>query len=388
MERKIKILLVVTQSDWGGAQRYVFDLATNLNKEKFTVIVAAGASPDGELFRRLKEKSIRTIFLQNLRRSFGPFANLKFTAELRRLIAAEKPDIIHFNSTNAGVFGPPAAKIFPAAPPAPKVVYTAHGFPFNEPGIFKKILYVPLEFFAGFFRDKIICVSEADRHSALKYRIAPPGKLAVVHNGVDPNFPFFSAEEARRRLGISLRNGELLIGAIVNFYPNKGLEYLIDAAALVLKNRPNVKFILVGAGPEKEKLEKQIRNLNVQNEFSLLPYQEDGGRFLPAFDVVVSSSVKEGLPYALIEAALAGRPVVAADTGGCGEIVKDGETGILVPAKNPEKLAEAIEALIGDEKLRKRMGEDARRRAEKEFAIERMIGETERVFENLATDGF
>ncbi|MEK7520998.1 MAG: glycosyltransferase, partial [Patescibacteria group bacterium] len=136
------------------------------------------------------------------------------------------------------------------------------------------------------------------------------------------------------------------------------------------------------------KLEKQIRNLNVQNEFSLLPYQEDGGRFLPAFDVVVSSSVKEGLPYALIEAALAGRPVVAADTGGCGEIVKDGETGILVPAKNPEKLAEAIEALIGDEKLRKRMGEDARRRAEKEFAIERMIGETERVFENLATDGF
>ncbi len=383
MERKTKIFLIVTQSGWGGAQRHVFDLAANLSKEKFSVAVGAGGDPNGELFQRLKERGIRTIFLKNLRRSFSPFANYRFMAELRRLLAAEKPDIVHFNSTNAGVFGSIAAKLFPAVSPAPKVIYTAHGFPFNEPGILKKVIFVPLEFLAGFFRDKIICVSEADRRSAAEYKIAPAKKIAVVRNGIGPNFPFFSAEEARRRLDISPRKGELLVGAAVHFYPNKGLEYLIAAAAIVLKNRPNVKFILIGDGPEKAELEAKILKLNIRDGFFLLPYQKNGGRFLPAFDIVVSSSVKEGLPYALIEAAFAGRPVVATAAGGCGEIVADKKTGILVPIKNPSKMAEAIETIVDDEQLRKLMGEKAKERAEKEFTLERMIRETEEIFDGL-----
>ncbi|MBI5147541.1 MAG: glycosyltransferase family 4 protein [Parcubacteria group bacterium] len=372
----MKILFVITQSGWGGAQRYVFDLAANLDGEKFSAAVAAGSDPNGELLRRLEGIGIRTIFLPTLKRSFSPFANLKFMAELRRLIAAEKPDVVHFNSTNAGIFGPIAAKLISPVSPPPKIIYTAHGFPFNEPGIVKKLLYVPLEFFAGFFRDKIICVSEADRRSALKYRIAPPEKLTVIHNGIDPNFPFLSKEEARRQLGIPQDN-RLLAGAVVNFYPNKGLGYLIAAATLVLKKHPNVRFALVGDGPEKAAIEAKIRDLKIWNEFPLFPYRENGGRFLPAFDVVVSSSVKEGLPYLLLETGIAGLPTVATNVGGCGEIIKDGETGFLVPPKNPRKLAEAIETLIGDEKLRGQMGENAKNRAEKEFNLERMIRETE-----------
>ncbi len=384
-----KILYIITQSEFGGAQKNVLDLAARL-KDSYDILVAVGADGSGGFFDWLEEKNVRFVKLHWLRRSdFNPIADLFGLWEIFRLIKKERPDIVHLHSSKAGFSGSIAAKVLGV-----KVVYTVHG------AVFEAAFWAPtrkfylwLEKFSARFKNKIICVSQNDKRLWLKYKAAPEKKLVVIHNGIDYyNLNFFPKDEAREKIfglcaplfeaargsGTNLK----IVGAIANLYPEKGLSYLIQAAAQVTKNYQNVIFVVIGEGLERPLLEEMIKEYQVGAKFILAGAINEAWRYLKAFDIFMLPSIKEGLPYTILEAMAAGLPIVASYVGGVPEMVKDKENGFLVLPKNAQILADRISELIENSQLAQQFVEASKQKIQ-EFSLEKMISETEKIYQNL-----
>ncbi len=229
MKRK-KIIYVITKSVWGGAQRYVFDLATHLPKDQFDVAVACGGN--GLLVQKLVEKGIRVVPISNLRRDINIGKELLSFFSLLRIFIQEKPDIIHLNSSKAGGLGAITAFKYKLLTFnfRCRTIFTAHGWVFNEsrPWL-QKMIIIFLSWLGALFQNKIICVSQYDYKTALKYHIAPKRKLEMIHNGISGEEQhLLSRDEARKKFNIS--EDVFVAGSIAELTKNKGLHYLLEAA--------------------------------------------------------------------------------------------------------------------------------------------------------------
>jgi len=393
-----KILFIVTQSEFGGAQRYIFDLATSL-KNQFQIIVAAGPpaaklwqagkNPTGELFKRLQSNNIQCHYIKNLKRAINPIYDLFAFFEIKRLIKKEKPHIIHLNSTKAGILGSLAAP--KNIRPRPKIIYTAHGWVFNEDSIWpKRKLFLFLEKLTSKFKHKIICVSSFDYETAIKNKF-PAEKLSVIHNGINSdNLSFLPKEEARQKLldkinaSFRLRNSNFkIIGAISNLYPTKGIKYLVETAKNIAKHPAidaNLIFLVIGEGQERINLENLIKKYNLENIFFLAGHMPNAFQYITAFDVFVMSSTKEGLPYAILEAMAGGAPIVAASAGGIPEAIINNKAGFIVRLKNSLDLAEKIRRVLNNNAEAQKMGEAAEKRVKQKFSLNRMIEKTKETY--------
>ncbi|MFA6322578.1 MAG: glycosyltransferase family 4 protein [Candidatus Buchananbacteria bacterium] len=374
MSNKPKILYIITQSEFGGAGRYVFDLATALAKE-FEVVVAAGGQE--ELFDLLESAGIKTFRLKHLVREIDPINDLAAVWEIKKLIKTLRPDVVHLNSSKAGVVGALGAKLAGIK----KVVYTAHGFVFNEPlPWMKKNLYIFLERFTAKFKTAIICVSEFDRQTGLKYKIASDKKLVTIYNGIEM-IDFLNRKTAREKLGLPAEN--FIVGTIANFYPTKGLNYLIAAAAEVIKQNPNIIFQLIGFGDLADQLQAEVKKYNLENNFKIFDGKILNGQgkiYLKAFDAFALSSVKEGLPYTILEAMQAGLPIVATKVGGIPETIQNEKNGLLVESKNSQAIAKAILRIANDKNLAQEFGRQAEIVAQEKFLLPGMIAKTKTLY--------
>ena len=215
-------------------------------------------------------------------------------------------------------------------------------------------------------KDKIICVSEFDRQSALDNKIAPNNKLISIHNGIDADkIEFLPKAEALKELigdvDFQVSDTDIIIGTIANFYPTKGLPYLIEAIQLlVTRYSLPVTLIIIGDGEKRpEQLEKIIAEKKLNKKVLLAGRKENASRYLKAFDSYACSSVKEGFPYSILEAIGAGLPIVSTNVGGISEIIEDNITGLLVEPQNPNQLAEKIFQLAKDKTLMEKFGSRA-----------------------------
>ncbi len=381
-----KILFIVTQSQWGGAQRYVFDLAVNLKKEAEIAVAFGG---NGELLKRLNENNIKTIPLAYLKREISPLNDIKSFFELLKIIKREKPDIIHLNSSKAGILGSLAAKMLGVK----KIIYTSHGWVFNEPlPWWLKKLYFYAEKISALWKDKIICVSEFDYQTALNSRFCHPKKLITIHNGID-KIDFLPKEEARdylnsklqianfkqiQNLKLEIPNNRKIIGCVANLYKNKGLTYLIEAAKII--NNPEIIFAVIGEGEEFGNLKLQIANCKLEDRVKLLGSITDSYRYLKAFDLFVLPSIKEGLPYTILEAMAAQIPIIATRVGGIPEMIENNKTGVLVKARDNQDLAEKIIAFFKNKTTAQKYSLEAYEKLRKEFTLKKMVGETKKVY--------
>ncbi len=194
--KKRKILYLITLSNLGGAQKYVFDLAANLDKEKYEAAVAAGG--DGELFRQLESSGIKIFKLKWLGRPICPICDTLAYFEIKKLLKIWQPDVLHLNSSKAAVLGSLAARRLKSGNRGSnplKVVYTVHGAVFEAsfPWLARRF-FLWLEKWTVRFKDKIICVSEHDRQLWLKYNVAPAEKLVTIHNGINLNIDFLEID--------------------------------------------------------------------------------------------------------------------------------------------------------------------------------------------------
>ncbi len=386
MENKKTILYLVTQTELGGAQRYILDLSENLNNEYKITVGFGKPDKNAELINRLSQKNISYITIPHLKRSISPLNDWLALWEIIKLIKKIKPDIVHLNSSKISILGSIAAKFASFAHNSrhsPYIIYTVHGWVFNEPRPrWQKLFYKYAEKMTAKWKDKIICVSEFDRNIATKEKITPKNKLITIHNGIAP-IEFLSGAEASQNLitNYKLRITNYGIISIGNLYKTKGFEYLIKAVNLLVTDCGlRVTCVIIGEGEERKKLEDLIKELNLENNFLLPGKIDNAAQFLNAFDIYACSSVKEGLSYSVIEAMQAGLPIVATDVGGNPELIKDRTDGILVPAQDPEKLAEEIFKLINNADIRENLGKLAREKALVDFTLEAMISETKKLY--------
>jgi len=374
MAQPSKILYIITQSEWGGAQRYIFDLATNLPKDQYEVSVAAGGSE--ELFEKLDSVAIKTFQLKYLIREISPIQDYLAILEIRKLIKRIQPNIIHLNSSKAGIVGSLAAIGLKT-----RVIYTIHGFVFNEPmPAWKKYFYILAEKFTARFKEKLICVSEFDRQAGIKNKITSQKKFVTINNAVGP-INFLSQEIAREKLGLPA--DKIIIGTIANFYPTKGLNYLIAAAKIIIDQRPEIFFQLIGFGQLENDLRTLVKESNIAANFTIFNGKNmngDGKIYLKAFDFYTLPSVKEGFPYAILEAMQAGLPIVATNVGGLPEMINNNVNGLLVKPADPAELAQALISLLNDKNLAQQFGRQAKIDFENKFSLEKMIAATEKIY--------
>ena len=176
--------------------------------------------------------------------------------------------------------------------------------------------------------------------------------------------------------GAPISHDAFVIGTIAELHKNKGLSYAIEAFAKLSKENPTLYYFILGEGEEKEQLNTLVEKHGLQGRVFLFGFVKDAARFLRAFDLFILPSIKEGLPYVLLEAGLARLPVVATKIGGVPEIIENKKTGLLVPPRDPDSIAKAIELIKESSTLAKHLGESLRERVLTEFSLGRTIRDT------------
>ncbi len=325
----MKILIVVTKSELGGAQVFTRNLARGLKARGEDVTVAGG--PGEYLPTELEKAGIPFYRFKNLERSYNPFKIFKFISELKEYVARENFTAVHLNSTNVltGIWA--LARLNPK----PKIIFTVHGLSFLDPN--HQTNFLSSFAYKTFFRlawkkvTSLVFVSRLNYLNALKSGLTKKGE--VVHNGLDlPADYFLSREEARQFLstkiitpaGLEMQidlSGNYIYGSIGRLAYPKNYEFLINSHIEIRKAKPQARLIIIGEGPERAKYETLIKSYRLEKEIYLLGEIKDAGRYLKAFDLFVLPSVYEGMSLSLMEARLAGIPVLASLVGGNEEII-------------------------------------------------------------------
>ena len=375
-----KVLFLITKSTLGGAQRYVYDLATELPQEEYDVVVAVGG--DGSLVDNLKQEGIAVLQLKTLKRDISIFDELRTFFTLIRIIRKERPDILHINSSKAGIIGSIAGRLCRV----PRIIFTAHGWVFNEDRPpWQKTIFKVFHFLTVALSHKTITVSNGMR-TEMNWPLIRQ-KMQTVHLGrtvVDIK----SREDARGILEMKVQNtiarlidyhDDFWLGTIAELHPIKRLNRAIDAVSALVKEFPTVRYIIIHDGELRAQLEQQVKNLGLEEHVFFTGTLENAARLLPAFDIFVLPSKSEAFGYVLLEAGQAHVPVVATNVGGIPDIIENNVNGLLVPPEDTPALTRSIRALLTDQTLCERLA-TAHFEKSQTFTLERMIQQTEGVY--------
>jgi glycosyltransferase involved in cell wall biosynthesis len=231
--------------------------------------------------------------------------------------------------------------------------------------------------------DRFICASNAIRAMVIADGI-PADRVVTVHEGIDLGH-VAAAPPADLHADLWLPHQAPIVGNVAALVPHKGQRHLIEAAALVVKEVPDARFVIAGEGELRAALERQIKERRLEKHVFLAGFRPDILSVHKAFDIFVMSSVTEGLGTSLLDAMACGKPVVATTAGGMPEVVADGETGLLVPPRDDAAMAAAVVRLLRDQRLRTAMGAAGERRVREMFSAERMVQDTLAVYRRVCT---
>lgn len=392
-DEKLKILYLITKSNFGGAQRYVYDLATSMQALGHDVVVSFGGN--GTLATKLVEANVRTVPIPLLERDMNPANDVRTFFRLLDLYAEVSPDVVHLNSSKMGGLGAFAARVYNAWAwtrsvfgkdgKAMRIIFTGHGWSFNEERPdWQRFLIGCAHWLTIQLTHKTIAVSRKTREQISKLPLIGH-KLVVVYNGVGEIALLPKVEALQNIFGIKkdewLTSNPLIIGTIAELHKNKGLAYAIEGLA-ILKKQTQVPFIFVvlGDGEEHTHLDALVTQLGLGHVVYLAGYKQGGGELLSAFDIFLLPSITEGLPYVILEAGNAGLPVVSTSVGGVPEIVDDMQSGILIQSKNAGEVARAVSYMIEHPDRRSQFGVAIKDRIRGRFDLKTMLKETLAVY--------
>ena len=301
-----RILYVITKSNWGGAQRYVYDLAISLPENEFAVTVAVGG--DGALSKKLREAGVPVLSLAHVQRDLSITDDISGFFAICNAIRATRPDIVHLNSSKVGGLGALAARLLGAR----KIIFTAHGWPFMEQrNIAWRIFVWTSSWLTALLSHTVIVISTDELRLGRRFPFCA-GKMHLIHNGIDWHMPFGSGENIRR----AFPSDAHIIGTIGELNKNKNQIALIEEA----RKNPAMHIAIIGEGEMRPYLEEKIREYGLQDRvklFGFVPAQDA----LRGFDEFALPSLKEGLAYVLLEAKAAGLPLRTNRIGGIPDIL-------------------------------------------------------------------
>jgi glycosyltransferase involved in cell wall biosynthesis len=381
-----KSLQVTGNSPYGGAGYLLLRWCPYLLSRGWQVdILATDPFWVSELEKIPGLKVIEDIYIP---RNIAPVRDLYALGQLLALIRRERYDVVHTYTATPGFLGRIAARLIDV----PVILHHQAGWTVTDfSSLRERILYTPLEHLATLASTKGICVSHAVEQQGRQLRIAPPNKLVVICNGVEPQ-PFIAAtqnggrELLRRELGFS--DDHLLIGNTGRLSPQKDNGPLIQAMAYLRSLIPDVPFtlLLAGDGPDRQKLEELVCSLELGEQVRLLGFRSDIPTFLAGLDIFVNPSLWEGLSISLLEAMAAAKPIVTTSILPNAELIEHEVTGLLVPPRASEQIAQAIARFAQEPELAHSCGIAARQRVLESYTIERMFQETWDLYLNLLSE--
>lgn len=393
MGKKIKVLHLITRLDKGGSAESTLLTILGLGKNGYENVLAKGPSTESQmsleerteverLMRAAQSLGARIITIPCLFRRIAPIYDFLSFLKVLGIIRREKPTIVHTHTSKAGVVGRVAALMARA----PIIVHTPHGHVFYQYfGRTTTWIFALIEKLLARISDKIISLTDREELDHIRFKIASPEKFIIIHSGVD--IRKFTIEEShgerlRRSLGIGTQS--LVVGTVGRLVPVKGHKYLVEAAPRILREVPNVKFVVVGNGYLKPILDGLTRELNVQDAFLFLDWRSDIPETMGMFELFVLPSLNEGMGRVLVEAMAARKAIIASDTGGIPDMVIHGHNGLLVPPEDSSRLAEAIITLLKDSHRREEMGRNGRLLAQR-YSVESMVNKIDALYETLLT---
>jgi sugar transferase (PEP-CTERM/EpsH1 system associated) len=370
---KIHVLHLITELSIGGAQTALLGLLTGLDRGRFSPAVACLYNGDGLAAQRIRALDLPVTDL-------GMNAKWRWDAlwRLYRLLRRERPSILHTWMFHANVLG----RVLGRRAGVPIIITSRRNV--NIGGTLREFLKRQT---AG-MDDRIIAVCEIAREAEIKRAMMSPDKVVTIYNGISAErfVDLDPQTAARTRQTFRIPVEAPLLGSVGRLHPQKGFTDLLTAFAQIRERIPSVRLFLAGGGKSRADLEAQARSLGLSEAVTIAGVRADVPEVLAALDVFVLPSRWEGMPNAVLEAMAAGLPVVATAVGGTPEAVVDGVTGLLVPPRDPGALVQAIEWVLRDPNLRRRMGQAGRKRVEQHFSIEDTIRQTEALYETLLSE--
>ncbi len=367
---KIKILETIRQGRVGGGETHVLELASNLDKSKYEPVVLSFTP--GPMVDELNNRGIRTeiVFTE---RAF----DYNIWGKVKDFMQKENFDIVHAHGTRA------MSNVFRSARKLKiPLLYTVHGWSFHLDQKYPvRRLRELSEKFLTNKADKTICVSYSNQKDGLeRFNMK---RSIVIYNAVDlmkfnPDMQF---RDIRNELGVG--NDKVLIGYIVRITGQKDPFTLLKGFKKVTKESKDAVLLIVGEGDLKDETVNLAKELKLDNQLIFQPFRSDIPDILNAIDIYCLPSLWEGFPIGILEAMAMRKTVVASSVDGNKELIKEGETGLMLPHSNPDKLAEVLLKAIKDEQLREKLSENGYQFIKKQFGIERLIKEIDEVYENM-----
>lgn len=382
----MRVTHVITRLIVGGAQENTVASVLGLRRKpglEVDLIAGPTRGPEGSLTHVLREQPGVLTELPQLVRRISPVADWLAYRTLTRRFQCFRPDIVHTHSGKAGILGRLAA----ARAGVPIIIHTIHGPSFGPfQGALANGLLSTAERRAARVTTHFVVVCEAMKQQYLAAGIGQPAQYTKILSGFDLK-PFLSAQndgQLRQQLGFG--PADVVIGKVARLFKLKGHADLFAVAPEMMRVCPRIKFLLVGDGPWRERFRNQVRVLGLENQvvFAGLVPPERVAALIGVMDVVVHLSSREGLARALPQAMAAGKPVVAYDADGAGEVCHDGETGFLVPAGDTTRVRERLLQLAESPELRETLGRQGREFVRGRFEVEKMVEELYTLYGQIA----
>lgn len=372
MKRKIRILHVAQAA--GGVDRYIRMLLKYLDKEKFENILVCSQDFCEEDYRGLVD-SFEQI---EMTRAIG-VNDLKAIKAVRNLIKRYNPDIVYAHSSKAGAI----ARVADIGLKN-HCVYNPHGWAFNMRCSDKKrMMYTAIEKMAAPFCEKIVCISNAEKQSALEKKICRDDKLQVIFNGVDIEAYEYGEHGKVKRADLNIPEDAFVVGMVGRISPQKAPDIFIKMAKLVKGEIPNAHFIIVGSGNQEAEIKKYAEDNGFADSLHITGWVDDPMSYVELFDVACLLSRWEGFGLALPEYMMASKPIVASRVDAIPNIIRDGENGVLVEADDATGASEAVLRIYRDRNLKDELVLHGLEDVHNRFNARRVSEEHGKLFENM-----
>ena len=380
INQPIRILHIITRMIVGGAQENTMYTAALLDKSRFQVEVICGpqTGSEGSLIEEARNLGVKITIVPELLREVNPLKDLIALIKLYSIIKHNQYALVHTHSSKAGILGRIAAKLAGT----PVILHTVHGWSFHDyMPLFKKEMYIFLERLTARFCQRIIVVSMVDQQKGLINKIGKPEQYQLIRSAIPlDQFQPKAKLKPQIHLQLGVPIDAPIVGTISRLSPQKNPLEWVKIASHISDKFPRAYFVIIGDGPLHNEVVDLLRAEGIASKTILTGLRRDVGEFLNAFDIILLTSLWEGLPRVIPEAMSVGIPVVAYAVDGIAEVIQPNHNGILCEPHNLEQAANACIELLQDEKMRQSLRKAGRQTALNHFDLQKMIAELEQLY--------
>jgi len=374
--QNIRIHYLITDSNFGGTEASVERLARGMQQRGYQISICSIKKP-GYMAEELKRKGI-VFHSLNLPLNIGwgyPFLLFFGLFRWRKILKREMPDIIHSFLFQSNLLA--SMSSFPRAKVGSKKALISSVRCINRD---KSRWRIFLDRWALEKSKVVLAVSQAVRQTYLEREKIQPAQIRVVYHGVERRFFEYPTKKSDIHEKLGIPRQEYLIGTVARLHKDKGIETLLEAMALALRSEPHIRLLIIGNGPEEDRLSKMAERLGIMNHVIFIGFQSNVIPWMASLDIFCLTSEEEGLPQSLLEVMAIGKPVVVTHVGGVTEIINDPRCGILIPPGDPKALSSAVIDLLHHPEKAKKIGKAGKERIKRDFLLKHTLDQMEDIY--------